>query len=189
MAIDVYALATVNDITNFLGIQSPTDRDLLEDLINNVSASIESYCDRKFLSRSFTEYHDGLNISRIYPYQYPITTISGIWEDAGWSWDSTTLITSSNYRIDNSARFVVFNDYNPMIDEENIKIIYTAGYATIPYDIRQACIQEVVRLYKRRKSIDVSAISMADGSVNVLNDDLLPTTKRILSVYINRRLY
>lgn len=185
MALDTYALCTVQDVIDYGGddrINDATDHTLLESLINAVSTSIETYTSNQILSRERTEYHDGTGNKYIYPYYTPITSISGIWDDVSWEWGSSTEIDSSLYRVKNNNTIVLYNT-TTTVGDQNIKIIYTAGYATVPYDIKQVCVEEVLRRYKRRSNIDISAISMDDGSISIMSDDLLPRNKMILNKY------
>jgi hypothetical protein len=52
--------------------------------------------------------------------------------------------------------------------------------------VKQACIDEVARKYKRKDRIDISAITIPEQSITVFSDDFLPATKIVLNRY---RLY
>lgn len=187
MALDQYALCTVQNLVDFGGesINEANDRSTLESLINSVSASIETYCSRKFLTREYTEYHDGTGEPYIFPYNSPITTVSGIWIDASWVWDGDA-IDSTSYRIVNDNH-IAFNNFIPYVGEQNIKITYTAGYATVPYDVQQVVIEEALRRYKNKNNIGKSAIVSSDmGQITLMTDDILPVNKTILDAYRKR---
>ena len=64
MTIDTYALCSVTDVALHGGLDETTDRDLLETVINGVSAMIELYCDRYILTREYTEYQDEQGVFR-----------------------------------------------------------------------------------------------------------------------------
>jgi len=185
MALDTNALCTVNDITNFIGTDNTEDRDVFEGLINSISTLFESYCDRHFVSATYTEYYDGQDGQEVvYTREYPITSVSGLWDDTTWVWGDGEKYAATDYRIATDGLSVgLYPSYSFYNSRGNIKITYVAGYSTIPADLKQACVNEVVRLYKRRNTIDVSAISMSDGSITVLSDDLMPTTKLVLAKY------
>ena len=184
MSINTYSLITLSECKDFMGMSdsdSTTD-DLLEDLINRVSILFESYMNRNILSREYTEYFDGKGESILFPKQSKITTISGVWDDYGWEWDTDDLIASTDYKIVDDT-FIVFkttslNDYT-----QNVKIIYTAGYSTTPDDLIQACIVEVSRMYKNKNSVDITSKTLSDGSVSFYDKGILPLTIITLNKY------
>lgn len=183
------ALCTRDDVKLFGTITDSTDAadTLIKDLIDRVSTRIERYCDRVFEEATYTEYYDGTGTDYLYTNQYPIVTISGIYDDTLWAWGEDTLISGTEYRISNNKRKVLYNTYFTDASE-NIKIVYTAGYTTIPYDIQQVCITEVLRIYKRKLEPDVSSKSMQDGGQNVyITDAFLPSSVSVLNSY--KRLY
>ena len=186
MAINEYSFVTLEEVKGFMGMTgsvSETD-DFLESLIDRVSTLFESYMGRKILSREYTEYHNGRGLSVLFPEQPYITTISGVWDDEGWSWASSSEIDSTEYRVS-------FNNYITLKDTilgdfaQNIKIIYTAGFSAVPDDLKHACITEIVRAYKNRNQVDIVSRTLADGSVNFSAKDLLPLTKLTLDSYRN----
>lgn len=188
MPVSTYALATLDDVLNYM--QTPKDKaddDMnkqLESLIDQMSEVFEGYCGRQFLSRSFTEYLNGTGTYYLFPKHTPITSVSGIYDNSSWEWTETDLISGTNYRIQDDNCIVcntTWNQYN-----QNIKIVYTAGYSTIPIDVKLACIEEVVRKWKNRNSVDVLAISASDGSVTRYEKNLMPSTFQVLDRYRNR---
>ena len=190
------ALCTVADVEShyFMSDSGTTPtlssgvNSLIEDLIDQVTQIFETICGRTFASTEYTEYYSGNGTQYLYPDNYPITSVSGIWDDLSWDWDTSTLATASNYRIMDERAIIykpgyVFYDY-----DQNVKIIYTAGYATagIPKDLKLACIQEVVRMWKSRKDIDITSESQTDGSITRTSKELLPITMETLNRYIRK---
>lgn len=186
MAIDIYSFVTLNDVKNFIGMSGTdvTTDTLLEDIINSVSSLFETYTNRKFKSRDYTEYYNGMDKSLLFTNQYPISSVLGIWDDSEWIWDDNTEIDSSKYRVVNE--YIIFKDVILRNYNENIKITYTAGFTSIPYDLKQACISESARIYKNRKQVDVVSKTLADGSVSFSAKDLMAQNKLILNGYIKR---
>lgn len=188
MPVSTYSLCTLDEVLNYM--QTPKDKaddDMnkqLESLIDQLSEVFEGYCDRDFLSRTYTEYLDGTGTYYLHPKHYPITSVSGIYDDSGWAWAESTLISGANYRIKDD-NCIVYNSYWGAYDQ-NIKIVYTAGYSTVPVDVKLACIEEVVRKWKNRNAVDVLAITASDGSVTRYEKDLMPSTKQTLDRYRNR---
>jgi len=185
------AICTLNNVKDRLGITGTKEEvdSVLESLIDEVSKLFETYCDRIFDSAEYTEYYNGEGRSWLYPKHYPITSVSGIWDDSDWDWETTDLIDSTYYRIDNDSRAVVLRDYTLCDFTQNIKIIYTAGYSTIPLDLRLACVVETCRLYNRRMKGHVSDETLPDGQ-NLTYDLALftPAVAEILNKYKNKRV-
>lgn len=185
MAVATTSFCSKDDVKKYLGFDSVisvTDDASLEIIIDGISVAIESYIGRDILSREYTEYYDGMGSKYLFPDHYPITSVSGIWEDADWEWGASTEIDSSDYRIKDNNHIVLTSDFFDK-DDQNIKIIYTAGYASVPADLKLASIEEAARRFKRRKEIDVTAKSIGDGNVEITIDDFLPQTKVVLEKY------
>ncbi len=185
------ALCTLDNVKAYLDMpvekKNPETDDLLTVFIDRVSKRMETYCDRIFVSDEYTEYYDGDSRGFLYTNQYPITSVSGIWNDAAWTWDTNKLVAAADYRISNNGRRVIlktgyFENYT-----ENIKIIYTAGYASaaIPLDLVDACIKEVAKAYKQKGDPHVTVESHPDGSSTRFATDFLPSTISVLDKYKN----
>lgn len=187
------ALTTVEDVKAHRLAQgnvmntTPEKDDRIEALINAVSARFETYCDRTFLSSNYTEYHDGDGHGVIYTKQYPLTSVSGIWDDMDWNWEDNTLVDSTSYRIvDDNCVVFKSGSFLPGIYRQNIKISYTAGYETVPYDLVIACIDEVLRVLDTRYAPGVSYATNNDETVSFVTTDFLDTTKVVLNKYKRR---
>ena len=185
------ALTTLDEVKQFYGIvgTEPDTDDLLESIIGWVSSLFDTHCNRTFDEANYTEYFNG-GVDRIPVTNYPITTVSGVWDDRDWAWASSTAVSGTYYRIANNKREVLFRDVGLGAYEDNVKITYVAGYTTanLPGDLRLVCIEEVVRRYKRRQEVDVAGRTMDDGSSTLLTGDVLPQTKSVLDRYVRRRV-
>jgi len=77
--IDTYALTSLAQVKAYMGITSTANDATLTRLINSVSAAIETYCDRQFVSRAYTlERQDGNGQNIIYVKNYPIISIERV---------------------------------------------------------------------------------------------------------------
>jgi hypothetical protein len=178
-------LCTVDNVKSYIGINTidSTEDALIETLIDAVSTMFVSYCGRGFESATYTEYYSGNDYpNTVYTNNFPIITVSGIYDDTSWTFGSDTLISGSNYMVDDIS-ITLLPGYVFSAGKKNIKVIYTAGYSTIPSDIKQACIEEAARKYKRKDRIDISAISLSNESISMFSDEFLPATKIVLNRY------
>ena len=67
---------------------------------------------------------------------------------------------------------------------QNVAVTYTAGYAMVPPDIAQACIELVCRRYRDRSRIGEAAKALSGGeSVRFSPKDMSDAVKAALSPY------
>lgn len=186
MSVNTYSLVSLDNIKKFMGMTGSTSDgdDLLEDLINRVSTLFESYMNEHILSRSYTEYHDGKGVYVLFPKHSPITSITSIHDDYDWDYLDADLIDSDDYTIVNDNYIALKTAVSSFADyTQNVKIIYTAGYLTVPDDLIQACITEVSRAYNNRLEVDVTSRTLSDGSVSYSAKTFLPLTITTLNRY------
>jgi hypothetical protein len=176
------ALCTLKEFEDYRDKKGnePSDIDVIIDLINSISTFFENYCGRKFTAANYTEYHDG-GVQEIFPYRYPIISVSSIHVDSDWEWGSSTLVASGGYiTIDDLS---IYSSSTFSSGRKAIKLVYRAGYETIPNDLKQAAILETSRLYGLRKDIEKTSVTISDGNVTFIVQDFLPQTKKILEYY------
>jgi hypothetical protein len=158
--------------------------------INAVSEGFENYCQRTFALTTHTETYDGAGAAFLYTNNYPITSVSGLNDDESWVWGSDTELT--DYKISNDKKSIRLYDTTFFDYEENVKVIYTAGYTTIPADLETACIMEVCRMVDKfmMKTYDVQGNSTAGGdSQTFITENYLPQTITILNRYKRKVVY
>jgi len=187
MALSTIALTTVSGVKEYRGMPDSTDDDaLLANLINRVTVLIETVTDRTFVAREFTETTDGLG-NILFPNYYPVTTISGIWDDPDWIWPDTTLVDSTYYRVVDDNRVISKGSYFST-GVQNMKVTYTAGYDAVPYDVEQACTEEVVHRYDTRKKLDLTSRTLPDGTSYFTPGSLLPQVMEVLKPYMRKEV-
>lgn len=184
------ALCNLTDVKNFSSIEfDKVDfqvDNVIINLISSVSLRFEKYCGRKFNKQTYTEYHNGFDKYFLYTNQYPILQVIGLYEDSNWEWEEDTIFSTNKYKISNDKRRILLKNGRFSIScNENIKIIYEAGYEEIPEDLKQACIEEVSKSLNMRKDVHISSKSLNDGSVERFQTEFLPSTKLILDLYRN----
>jgi len=78
MAVNTYALVTLAQLKNWLGITSTDDDVILEDAIDRATSIIETHCDRKLKSRVFYEFVMPQGERTVTVDNYPIVSIDTI---------------------------------------------------------------------------------------------------------------
>jgi hypothetical protein len=185
------SLTDLENVKNFYGMtgSKQLDDDLLEDLIDRISEAIYSYCNvTSFKEKTYTEYQDGAGSKYLFVNNTPIISVTSINDDEDWEWGLDTVIDSSQYRIVDKRYIVWKDDYFTNADQ-NIKIIYKAGYSTVPGDLEQVCIEEVLRRYKHRRDIDVQSKTLDDGTVQYTSKNFMQSSLTVLNKYRNDWVY
>jgi len=168
MALDIYALTTLEDVKSHLNIpiSTITQDDTLERMINASSAKIEGYLDRKILKRTYTEYQDGRSSDRIVLKQWPIEKPTELWIDHTSNFiDVKNQLDSSRYHVEDDFGVQLIGTMFPR-GRRNIKIVYQAGYDTVPYDIAEAAIMTVSFLYDMRSDRRIGVGQKGKNSEN-----------------------
>jgi len=186
-------LCQLADVKNYLGVTASTTDSILLSLITNASSAIETYCNRTFLLGSYTETRNGTGGYRISPYNAPVISVSQVSVDGipipaapalngsgsityGYLFDSDLIYIRGG--IPYSGQPYAFN---PGI--QNIYIGYTAGYAAIPYDVNQACIELVASKFGKRDRIDRKNEVLAQQTVGYDLSAMPSSVKSALAVY------
>jgi len=177
-------LCTLEEVKNYMGISGSNSDvdDLFEVLINNVTTSFSSYCGiNQFKAANYIEYLSGDGVNYIFLINTPINNITYIAEDSDWVFDSDTYYEDDEYAIIDDM-VVLKNSIFPK-GVRNLKVSYNGGYATIPKDLNQACIEEVVRKYKKRSNVDLISKSTAEGGFTKIQHGMLKDTIDVLKKY------
>jgi len=195
MALQSNALTTVQEVKDFLGITADTENSFIERMINVYSQKIESFCNRKFGTATYTdEKYKGLGTNALQLENYPVTALTSISV-------SDVALDSTDYELMKGVGLTNTGEINKetlwtstgvrdavSLEEQypsyNIKVTYTAGYVlpkddgdparNLPYDLEQTCIDMVryarltryeVRGIKAEKNLE-SSIEYGKNHVN-----------------------
>jgi uncharacterized phiE125 gp8 family phage protein len=172
MALNSNNLTTVATLKAHLGIPSAeTSQDTrMELLINAASDSIERYLDRKIKSQTITEIQHGRRQDILILREWPVTSITELRVDMDHVFsDASTLIPSADYGIGDDKNSLVYYDTVFPRGNNNVKIVYVAGYATVPSDIEYAALLfcEWLYLFRNRQDIGRTSKSKGDESMSV----------------------
>jgi len=193
MALDTAnALISVSDFKKFIGqTTSSTDYEgRYEDIINQVSWRFNSMTNRKLKARELTEYYDGTGGSQLYTKEWPINDSASeidIRTDSDRSYSTSSKIGSTSIIIYSSEGKVILDGESFETGPQSIKLVYNAGYSTIPYELAYAC-KEACRLSWKReqdKRVGVKSESVEGGSVT-FEMDMPWSVKTIVNMYKKR---
>lgn len=175
-------LTTLAKVKQYLGIATDdtSDDDLLTRLINAASMAIEVYCSRTFLSAAYTETRDGTGTRKMTMRNFPVTAVASVFVD-GQAVPARLSPLSNGYTFDDLK--VALTGYVFTSGMGNVTVTYTAGFASVPYDIEQACIEAVSLRYKAKDRLGVNSKSLAGESISFTNDDFPDYVTRVLRQY------
>lgn len=176
--LDQYALITLEDAKMYLRIGSSdsTYNDIITILINSVSQAIEKFIGRNIIERQYEEVYSGTGVVSINLRQYPVSAISGVWMDATSKFETDSLLDPDTYYCNRESG--ILYRVGGVFDKgaNNIKVEYTAGYETVPADLRLITMV-LVRIYFERwqkGSEDVNSLVWQSQNLNYLTDERFP---------------
>ena len=79
MPVGTYALTTLADLKESLGITTTTDDTLLEKCIDRATAKIESYIGRQIKEREYREWRNPMGQDSIALHQWPVSNVMNVW--------------------------------------------------------------------------------------------------------------
>lgn len=186
MALDTYALTTLNRLKTFLGISGSSNDALLLTLINTVTDFAENYCDRRFKKTAYSnEVYDGNGSNRLLLRQYPVVSGESFTleqRDSRTNNSSWSSIDSELYFVKNSEGIIEFAPGGKFAEvPQHYRVSYTAGFNfdnqgggnTMEQvgiaDLEFAVWKIIAKSYNQRKdSSNVERESIGDYSVGYL---------------------
>lgn len=186
------ALTDVDKIRSYLGTKSiePGTEELLDWLISVVESHIQTRTGRmKLESDSLTEYHDGDGKPCFLTNEFPVTAVASLYDDLDRNYTSGYLIDPDDYVWYSDGLVELetgtFND-----GLKNIKITYTAGYATTDEmwpRIEYLATKWTAMIFMARKRLGISSQTTPDGSQTFFNEFLDRDMMDTLNALTDRR--
>jgi len=171
------ALVTTTAMNSYLGITtSSTEESECDLLINAASTFAAHYCQRglddngvsRFISTARTEYYDGDGSDTLHLKAYPISTVASVYVDPDRDYASGDLLDTDDYVFYAMDGVVKTDGALLSSGHKSIKITYTGGYDTVPYDLQNAVKELVTFWYKRNtdKRVGVTSVNVGDKGIN-----------------------
>jgi hypothetical protein len=180
---------TTDDIKNYLGDMdeiSSSEETLLQQMIDSVQALFEAYINRKLARDVFVEIHDGEYSDKLFPNNVPVSSIQSIHQSIDRTWDSTTLMPTTEYTIAHNTYIQLFT--RTLNYPQSVRVVYTAGYTTDTYppDLKQATIEQVAYKFTHEytgRNLGISARTYQDGTLAYRPGTILPGVTVVLNRY------
>ena len=174
------ALTTLANVKTWLGITSSDDDALLTSLIGSASAFIEEWCGCSFSVVSESIKRDGHGGHRAVLPNYPVVAVASVSVD-GVAITAAASFTAAGYRVDDMS--VILNCYRFNRGLANVQITYSHGYASVPADVAQACIEMVALRYRERDRIGYQSKTLAGETITFMVSDMSQPIRAVLSQY------
>ena len=175
-------LTNLQEYKTFAEVGNSAQDARLSLLVTLVSGLVETYCNRTFSIDQYVEivgYSDGVLFSR----NMPLKTIVLVeYLDAGKTW---TTVEDTEYELwEHEGAIELFSSFVTFPHTSRpYRITTTAGYTTIPADLKLAAL-DLITYYHKREAIPLkSSGNVTVNTVDVEGSNFPPHIKRILDLY------
>jgi hypothetical protein len=187
ITIDANTFSIAVDSSNYTAYTSggyvSTDDVILGRLISQTSQYIKGKVQRELTLNTYSEYYStesGQN--RVCLNEYPVITVYSVTLD-GIAIPESTSLSSAGWTLQ-FPNLLVFRNMAVASGVNNIYASYSAGFASPPVDIEQACIELTAWRYRERDRIGQENKSINGESVSfITNKSNLPHITDILDDY------
>lgn len=149
-------LTTTANVKDYLGINVAAQDDLIARLITTASEWLERFCGRSFHEAERTETYDGTGTTELYLTNWPV--------------DSIDTLSVSEIEHDGED-YKLYPDIGKVYlssgfgtGRRTVEVTYTAGYATIPGDLEQLCIEMVAEMLGQTQTNHALRREVLDGA-------------------------
>lgn len=186
--LSTYALTTWARTKYLLNLPD-TDQTLVEYLINSASEMAEYHARRKLAARAYTTDLDGPGGTTLLLPNYPINSITSIYEDTDREFDSDTLTDSDDYGYYSDEGIVERYSGSWTTGKKALRITYNGGLSTVDSRLQDAVIEVVAWNLKRYRGsgIGIRSISAPDGMNTAMETTIPLNALRVFESYRDGR--
>jgi hypothetical protein len=179
------SLLALAEVKTFLDIDNTDFDDQISRLIDVVSWFFNNETKRELKNREQTEYYDGDGSQTLYTKNWPITDSASelslyINASVPRSFTSSEQVDSDYIMVDgDNGRIDIWNDTFTK-GRRTVKLVYNAGYSTIPDDLHRAALETLGSLWKKEQSQvwNMNNISIEGASVSLQMDKIMSAWAR-----------
>lgn len=131
------------------------DEDFADELINQASAIAERISGRKLKAREHTDVYDGNGRTTLMLREYPIVSVSSLYIDPLREWGAATEIAAADYYV-NAAPAILHYAGGFGTTEQSVRVVYTAGFETVPSDLKESTLEVVAWLWTRQRGNNIA---------------------------------
>jgi len=190
-------LITLAEYKEAEGLSNPKDDLRLQTLIPSISELVKTYCGNSLLDYYSTNKVETFSIdwatSVVQLTESPLNTVVSVEERRSYNEAYATLTTANfDYYVDGNTDSIIRTNsggrtINWATGVGAVKITYTAGYATLPVDLKLAVIDLVTYYFKRehkeRRTLGSASIQNSASTSQSDNVGFPDHIKRVLDLY------
>ncbi len=188
-------LTVTGDGTGATAICYLTEDYKLSRLITSCSQLFLSLANRStFIPTLCSETRNGNGANVIVPYNWPLLSVASVTANgvavppspdgvrAGWVNDRYQIMLIGGGAF---PRFPALMPYSFPRGFQNVVLVYTYGFAAIPFDVSQAVIELVAQKYRRAQHVDQDsqALPSGGGTVSFSRKDIPPEVQTVIDQY------
>lgn len=192
-------LITLTEYKEAEGISSPKEDERLSVLLPSVSQLVKTYCGNSFVDFFSTNKTETFNINWdtniVQLTESPVNTIVSVEERTSYSASYTALTTGAyEYFLDVATDSVLRTNSSGRSKNwakgfGSVKVVYTAGYASLPSDLKLA-VFDLITYYlkdehKERRTLGAASIQNQSSTSQRNNVAFPDHIKRVLDLYKN----
>ena len=187
------ALVTLSELKTFLGITDDSQDTVLQIYVDSANVFVKKYCERDLEETSYLrEQYDGSGTAELVLRQYPLISVEGVWVEGDELDESTDNTDQDGWYIYKEETGILRHRLYWDRARGNIEVSYTAGYETVPSDLKHCCL--LISSYFRNmgnrqgirsESLGSYAYSLANDMASMGGDLTIPdvVVKNILNRY------
>jgi hypothetical protein len=173
-------LTTLPNVKDWLQITNTASDALLTRMIQAFSDAVANYINRDLGSQSYDVIRDGNGSNILMFVNYPVTGVTSLTVD-GLTVPARPAPGQNGYVFTTTKMTLVGSVFNKGV--QNIELVYTAGFATIPTEIEQAVIEWIADRYVSRDRISINSKSLAGETISYAQNDIPDPVVQILIPY------
>lgn len=184
-------LTTLEKVRAYLGLTDDSADDApLAALIDAASEAIEHHCGRAFALAERTELHDGTGTDTLLLRARPVASVASVHDDPARGFGPETALDPDRIVIYPGEGVLKRVDGVFTRGLRNVRVVHTAGYATVPPAVEQAANVLVAHFFHRgRQGADaLSAESLGTWSVSYDTGDWPHQAKGLLREFRETRI-
>lgn len=140
-----YSLCSLSDVKESLGISGTSQDNLIKRMINRATLNIETYCnlarDHHFKETTYTdEVYRGSGSDQLNLLMRPISDITSFQVHDAYNPSASYSSVDSDLYYEDLSTGTINLLYDQNTSYGSYRVSYTAGYATIPADLAEACV-------------------------------------------------
>lgn len=182
---------TENEIGSFLNIQSPTTEQAawINTLNEGISKAIQNHCGRDLELTTYTETYDGNGQLTLKLKNYPIISVTSVtYTDTNGVEEDVSSDDYFVYADEGWLRLKITATHSStwIREDQAYEIVYVAGYAALPDDIRLAALKWIATEFQKieQKLHAIQSRGLGDETISYVQGKMPSDVEKLLERYV-----